>query len=130
MRVLPNCSRTAGASSRRWKARTPPRWRRSILPPLRLQHRPMHPQHQDMTLAIVSHLPHIIACNIVGTADNLQTVTKSKGKNSASGFRDFTRLAASDPTVRRDVCMHNRGAMLATLARFSEDLACLQRAIR
>ena len=91
----------------------------------------MDPAHHDMTLAIVSHLPHIIAYNIVGTADDLQTVTKSEViKYSASGFRDFTRLAASDPTMWRDVCLHNRDAILEMLSRFTEDLASLQRAIR
>lgn len=91
----------------------------------------MDPEHHDMVLAIVSHLPHIIAYNIVGTADDLQTVTKSEViKYSASGFRDFTRLAASDPTMWRDVCLHNKDAILEMLARFSEDLASLQRAIR
>ena len=87
--------------------------------------------HHDMVLAIVSHLPHIIAYNIVGTADDLQTVTESEViKYSASGFRDFTRLAASDPTMWRDVCLHNKDAILEMLARFSEDLSSLQRAIR
>ncbi|OQM76301.1 prephenate dehydrogenase [Pseudaminobacter manganicus] len=91
----------------------------------------MDPAHHDMTLAIVSHLPHIIAYNIVGTADDLEAVTKSEViKYSASGFRDFTRLAASDPTMWRDVCLHNKDAILEMLARFSEDLASLQRAIR
>ncbi len=91
----------------------------------------MDPSHHDMVLAIVSHLPHIIAYNIVGTADDLETVTKSEViKYSASGFRDFTRLAASDPTMWRDVCLHNRDAILEMLARFSEDLASLQRAVR
>jgi cyclohexadieny/prephenate dehydrogenase len=91
----------------------------------------MDPAHHDMVLAIVSHLPHIIAYNIVGTADDLETVTKSEViKYSASGFRDFTRLAASDPTMWRDVCLHNKDAILEMLARFSEDLASLQRAIR
>ncbi|WP_292290191.1 prephenate/arogenate dehydrogenase family protein, partial [Mesorhizobium sp.] len=91
----------------------------------------MDPQHHDMTLAIVSHLPHIIAYNIVGTADDLESVTKTEViKYSASGFRDFTRLAASDPTMWRDVCLHNKDAILEMLARFSEDLAFLQRAIR
>ena len=91
----------------------------------------MDPNHHDMVLAIVSHLPHIIAYNIVGTADDLETVTKSEViKYSASGFRDFTRLAASDPTMWRDVCLHNRDAILEMLARFSEDLASLQRAVR
>ena len=79
----------------------------------------MDPAHHDMVLAIVSHLPHIIAYNIVGTADDLQAVTKSEViKYSASGFRDFTRLAASDPTMWRDVCLHNKDAILEMLARF------------
>jgi len=91
----------------------------------------MDPEHHDKVLAIVSHLPHIIAYNIVGTADDLETVTKSEViKYSASGFRDFTRLATSDPTMWRDVCLHNREAILEMLARFSEDLSALQRAIR
>jgi cyclohexadieny/prephenate dehydrogenase len=87
--------------------------------------------HHDLVLAIVSHLPHLIAYNIVGTADDLETVTESEViKYSASGFRDFTRLAASDPTMWRDVCLHNKDAILEMLARFSEDLAALQRMIR
>ncbi|MFP3545310.1 prephenate/arogenate dehydrogenase family protein [Rhizobium sp. SIMBA_035] len=91
----------------------------------------MDPQHHDKVLAIVSHLPHIIAYNIVGTADDLEAVTESEViKYSASGFRDFTRLAASDPTMWRDVCLHNKDAILEMLSRFSEDLAYLQRAIR
>jgi cyclohexadieny/prephenate dehydrogenase len=91
----------------------------------------MDPQHHDLVLAIVSHLPHLIAYNIVGTADDLETVTESEViKYSASGFRDFTRLAASDPTMWRDVCLHNRDAILEMLSRFSEDLASMQRAIR
>ncbi|WP_136658391.1 prephenate/arogenate dehydrogenase family protein [Nitratireductor sp. XY-223] len=91
----------------------------------------MDPEHHDRVLAIVSHLPQLIAYNIVGTADDLETVTKSQViKYSASGFRDFTRLAASDPTMWRDVCLNNRDAILEMLARFSEDLASLQRAIR
>jgi cyclohexadieny/prephenate dehydrogenase len=91
----------------------------------------MDPDHHDRVLAIVSHLPHIIAYNIVGTADDLETVTKSEViKYSASGFRDFTRLAASDPVMWRDVCLHNKDALLEMLARFSEDLSSLQRAIR
>lgn len=91
----------------------------------------MDPEHHDKVLAIVSHLPHIIAYNIVGTADDLGTVTESEViKYSASGFRDFTRLAASDPTMWRDVCLHNKDAILEMLGRFSEDLAYLQRAIR
>lgn len=91
----------------------------------------MDPKHHDLVLAIVSHLPHLIAYNIVGTADDLETVTKSEViKYSASGFRDFTRLAASDPTMWRDVCLNNKEAILEMLARFSEDLSALQRAIR
>ena len=91
----------------------------------------MDPEHHDKVLAIVSHLPHIIASNIVGTADDLESVTKSEViKYSASGFRDFTRLAASDPVMWRDVCLHNRDAILEMLGRFSEDLSSLQRAIR
>ncbi|THK35251.1 prephenate/arogenate dehydrogenase family protein [Ensifer sp. MPMI2T] len=91
----------------------------------------MDPEHHDKVLAIVSHVPHIIAYNIVGTADDLEAVTESEViKYSASGFRDFTRLAASDPTMWRDVCLHNKDAILEMLARFSEDLAYLQRAIR
>jgi cyclohexadieny/prephenate dehydrogenase len=91
----------------------------------------MDPAHHDKVLAIVSHLPHIIAYNIVGTADDLETVTESEViKYSASGFRDFTRLAASDPTMWRDICLHNKDAILEMLSRFSEDLASLQRAIR
>ncbi len=91
----------------------------------------MDAEHHDKVLAIVSHLPHIIAYNIVGTADDLEAVTESEViKYSASGFRDFTRLAASDPTMWRDVCLHNKDAILEMLSRFSEDLAYLQRAIR
>ncbi|WP_068084379.1 prephenate/arogenate dehydrogenase family protein [Polycladidibacter stylochi] len=91
----------------------------------------MAPEHHDLVLAVVSHLPHIIAYNIVGTADDLETVTKSEViKYSASGFRDFTRLASSDPTMWRDVCLNNKDAILEMLARFSEDLSALQRAIR
>lgn len=91
----------------------------------------MDPNHHDKVLAIVSHLPHIIAYNIVGTADDLEAVTESEViKYSASGFRDFTRLAASDPVMWRDICLHNKDAILEMLARFSEDLSSLQRAIR
>ena len=78
----------------------------------------MDADHHDLVLAIVSHLPHIIAYNIVGTADDLEAVTKSEViKYSASGFRDFTRLAASDPTMWRDVCLHNKDAILEMLRR-------------
>ncbi|WP_062016640.1 prephenate/arogenate dehydrogenase family protein [Aureimonas sp. AU4] len=91
----------------------------------------MTPEHHDMVLAIVSHVPHLIAYNIVGTAADLETVTQSEViKFSASGFRDFTRIAASDPTMWRDIFLTNREAVLEMLARFSEDLASLQRAIR
>jgi len=91
----------------------------------------MDPAHHDLVLAIVSHLPHIIAYNIVGTANDLEKVTNSEViAYSASGFRDFTRLASSDPTMWRDICLHNAPAILEMLGRFSEDLASLQRAIR
>ena len=91
----------------------------------------MEPRHHDLVLAITSHLPHLIAYNIVGTADDLQEVTQSEViKYSAGGFRDFTRIAASDPTMWRDVFLHNREAVLEMLGRFSEDLTALQRAIR
>lgn len=91
----------------------------------------MEPDHHDLVLAITSHLPHLIAYNIVGTANDLETVTSSEVlKYSAGGFRDFTRLAASDPTMWRDVCLYNKDALLEMLARFSEDLSALQRAIR
>jgi cyclohexadieny/prephenate dehydrogenase len=82
-------------------------------------------------LAITSHLPHLIAYTIVGTADELQTVTRSEVlKFSAGGFRDFTRIAASDPVMWRDVFLNNKEAVLEMLGRFSEDLAALQRMIR
>ena len=91
----------------------------------------MTPDHHDLVLAITSHLPHLIAYNIVGTADDLQSVTQSEViKFSAGGFRDFTRIAASDPTMWRDVFLTNKDAVIETLGRFSEDLAALQRAIR
>ena len=91
----------------------------------------MNGDHHDMVLAITSHLPHLIAYNIVGTADDLQTVTQSEViKFSAGGFRDFTRIAASDPVMWRDVFLNNKEAVLEMLGRFNEDLALLQRAIR
>ena len=91
----------------------------------------MTAEHHDVVLAITSHLPHLIAYNIVGTADDLQTVTQSEViKFSASGFRDFTRIAASDPIMWRDVFLNNKDAVLEMLGRFNEDLAQLQRAIR
>jgi len=91
----------------------------------------MTPEHHDLVLAITSHLPHLIAYNIVATAADLEEVTKSEViKFSAGGFRDFTRIAASDPTMWRDVFLNNREAVLEMLGRFSEDLSALQRAIR
>jgi len=91
----------------------------------------MTPDHHDLVLAITSHIPHLIAYNIVGTAADLESVTESEViKFSAGGFRDFTRIAASDPTMWRDVFLHNKEAVLETLGRFSEDLSALQRAIR
>jgi cyclohexadieny/prephenate dehydrogenase len=91
----------------------------------------MEPRHHDLVLAITSHVPHLIAYNIVGTAADLETVTESEViKYSAGGFRDFTRIAASDPTMWRDVFLNNREAVLEMLGRFSEDLTALQRAIR
>jgi len=87
--------------------------------------------HHDLVLAITSHLPHLIAYTIVGTADDLQEVTQSEViKFSAGGFRDFTRIAASDPTMWRDVFLSNRDAVLAMLQVFTEDLTELQKAIR
>lgn len=91
----------------------------------------MDPTRHDLVLAITSHLPQLISYNIVGTADDLETVTQSEiVKFSAAGFRDFTRLAASDPTMWRDVCLHNKDAILEMLSRFSEDLSALRRAVR
>ncbi|MBS0282812.1 MAG: prephenate/arogenate dehydrogenase family protein [Proteobacteria bacterium] len=91
----------------------------------------MAPDHHDRVLAITSHLPHLIAYTIVGTANDLAEVTESEViKFSAGGFRDFTRIAASDPTMWRDVFLNNKEAVLEMLQRFSEDLSQLQRAIR
>jgi cyclohexadieny/prephenate dehydrogenase len=91
----------------------------------------MDAARHDLVFAVVSHLPHLIAYNIVGTAAHLEKVTESEViRFSASGFRDFTRLAASDPTVWRDVFLHNREAVIEILGRFTEDLFDLQRAIR
>ncbi|HYD99695.1 MAG TPA: prephenate/arogenate dehydrogenase family protein [Alphaproteobacteria bacterium] len=91
----------------------------------------MDPGHHDKVLAITSHLPHLIAYTIVGTATDLAEDTKSEViKFSASGFRDFTRIAASDPTMWRDVFLNNREAVLEIIQRFTEDLTALQRAIR
>ncbi|MGB3743414.1 MAG: prephenate/arogenate dehydrogenase family protein, partial [Xanthobacteraceae bacterium] len=89
------------------------------------------PEHHDLVLAITSHLPHLIAYTIVGTADELAEVTRSEVlKFSAGGFRDFTRIAASDPTMWRDVFLANKDAVLEMLGTFNEDLSQLTRAIR
>jgi cyclohexadieny/prephenate dehydrogenase len=91
----------------------------------------MTPEHHDLVLAITSHLPHLIAYNTVGTAADLEEHLRSEVmKFSAGGFRDFTRIAASDPTMWRDVFLHNRDAVLEMLGRFTEDLTALQRMIR
>jgi cyclohexadieny/prephenate dehydrogenase len=91
----------------------------------------MTPDHHDLVLAITSHLPHLIAYTIVGTADELEQVTSSEVmKFSAGGFRDFTRIAASDPTMWRDVFLANKDAVLEMLGTFNEDLSRLTRAIR
>jgi cyclohexadieny/prephenate dehydrogenase len=91
----------------------------------------MSAEHHDLVLAITSHVPHLIAYNIVGTAADLEAVTQSEViKFSAGGFRDFTRIAASDPTMWRDVFLNNREAVIEVLGRFTEDLIALQRAIR
>lgn len=91
----------------------------------------MTAQHHDLVLAITSHVPHLIAYNIVGTASDLEAVTQSEViKFSAGGFRDFTRIAASDPTMWRDIFLNNKEAVLEMLGRFVEDLTALQRAIR
>jgi cyclohexadieny/prephenate dehydrogenase len=91
----------------------------------------MDAKHHDLVLAVTSHVPHLIAYNIVGTADDLRSVTQGEViKYSAGGFRDFTRIAASDPTMWRDVFLNNRDAVLEVLGRFSEDLSALQRQIR
>jgi cyclohexadieny/prephenate dehydrogenase len=90
----------------------------------------MEAGHHDMVLAITSHIPHLIAYNIVGTADDLESVTKSEViKFSAGGFRDFTRIAASDPVMWRDVFLTNRDAVLEMLGRFLGDLNVLQKAV-
>jgi cyclohexadieny/prephenate dehydrogenase len=91
----------------------------------------MSPEHHDLVLAITSHIPHLIAYNIVGTAADMEeNVRQEVIKFSASGFRDFTRIAASDPTMWRDIFLHNKDAVLEMLGRFTEDLTSLQRAIR
>jgi cyclohexadieny/prephenate dehydrogenase len=91
----------------------------------------MAPDHHDLVLAVTSHLPHLIAYTIVGTADELEAVTRSEVlKFSAGGFRDFTRIAASDPTMWRDVFLANKDAVLEMLGRFNEDISSLTKAIR
>jgi cyclohexadieny/prephenate dehydrogenase len=91
----------------------------------------MDERHHDLVLAVTSHLPHLIAYNIVGTAADLEQVTRSEViKYSAGGFRDFTRIAASDPIMWRDVFLANKDAVLEILGRFTEDLQALSRAIR
>jgi cyclohexadieny/prephenate dehydrogenase len=91
----------------------------------------MSAEHHDLVLAVTSHLPHLIAYTIVGTADELAQVTRSEVLQfSAGGFRDFTRIAASDPTMWRDVFLANKDAVLEMLGRFNEDIASLTRAIR
>ncbi|ACT57930.1 prephenate/arogenate dehydrogenase family protein [Hirschia baltica] len=91
----------------------------------------MSAKRHDLVLAITSHLPHLIAYNICATAEDMEQVTEGEVvKFSAGGFRDFTRIAASDPTMWRDVFLNNKEAVLETLGRFTEDLAALQRAIR
>jgi cyclohexadieny/prephenate dehydrogenase len=91
----------------------------------------MDPHHHDLVLAVTSHLPHLIAYTIVGTASDLEEVTQSEViKFSAGGFRDFTRIASSDPIMWRDIFLANRDAVLEILQRFSEDLSALQRMIR
>ncbi len=91
----------------------------------------MDAEHHDLALAVTSHLPHLIAFTLVGAADDLESVTEAEiVKYSAGGFRDFTRIAASDPVMWRDVFLKNREAVLEVLGRFTEELAVLQRAIR
>ena len=91
----------------------------------------MSAEHHDLVLAITSHVPHLIAYNIVGTAADLEEVTQGEVvKFSAGGFRDFTRIAASDPTMWRDIFLHNKDAVLEMLGRLNEDIAILARAIR
>ncbi|MEO0543518.1 MAG: prephenate/arogenate dehydrogenase family protein [Pseudomonadota bacterium] len=91
----------------------------------------MDPAQHDQVLALVSHLPQLVSYNIVATASEFEDISETDViKYSASGFRDFTRLAASDPIMWRDVCLHNKSAILEMLARFSEDLSSLRAAIR
>ena len=129
----PSCSSTAGASSRRRRAPIPRRSEAARVLGRRSapRSRSWTPDHHDLVLAITSHLPHLIAYTIVGTADELGEVTSSEViKFSAGGFRDFTRIAASDPTMWRDVFLTNKEAVLEMLGTFNEDLSKLTRAIR
>lgn len=120
--ILTPCERSTGASVEKVAAL----WRA-----LGSAVETMTPEHHDIVLAITSHIPHLIAFNIVGTAADVEDVTQSEViKFSAGGFRDFTRIAASDPVMWRDVFLHNKDAVLEMLGRFSEDLAALQRMIR
>ena len=91
----------------------------------------MEPAHHDRVLAIVSHLPHLIAFTICGTADDLADESRQEVLQfAASGFRDFTRIAASDPVMWRDIFLNNREALLEMLARFVEDAQAMARAVR
>ena len=91
----------------------------------------MDVEHHDLVLAVTSHAPHLIAYTMVGVADDIRRVTEQEVVNySAAGFRDFTRIAASDPTMWRDVFLNNKDATLEILGRFAEELFVLQRAIR
>ena len=90
----------------------------------------MDAEHHDLVLAVTSHIPHLIAYTIVGTASDLEDVTRGEViKYSAGGFRDFTRIAASDPTMWRDVFLHNREAVLEMLGKLTDDLGAMRRAI-
>ena len=98
---------------------------------LGMQTKIMTPEHHDLVLAVTSHAPHLIAYTMVGVVDDLETITKSEIINySAAGFRDFTRIAASDPVMWRDIFLNNQDAHLEVLGRFTEELFSLQRAIR
>ena len=91
----------------------------------------MTPEHHDLVLAVTSHAPHLIAYTMVGVVNDLETVTESEIINySAAGFRDFTRIAASDPIMWRDIFLNNKESHLEVLGRFTEELFSLQRAIR
>ena len=107
-----NASRSCGGAAARWSS-------------------VMEPAHHDRVLAIVSHLPHLLAFTICGTADDLEDESRQEVlRFAATGFRDFTRIAASDPTMWRDVFLNNREALLEMLARFMEDAQAMARAVR